>query len=72
MNQAGASWRSISDDEDDLDSREPWMWAGKKAYIFLIDVTEPMFERNIEDVSYIQTAFEVLNCVQSKPFCFLS
>lgn len=58
MNQT-RTWGSNSDDEDDLDVRESWMWAGRNAHIFLIDATEPMFEKNIDDVSYIQTAIEV-------------
>lgn len=57
------AWQSNSDDEDDLDIREPWMWAQKKAYIFLIDVTEPMFTKDIEDKSYIQTAIEACKTI---------
>ncbi|XP_034257116.1 X-ray repair cross-complementing protein 6 [Thrips palmi] len=66
MNQTGASWRGNSDDEDDLDVREPWMWGGKKAYIFLIDVTERMFETDVQDESFFLTAIQACKTILLK------
>ncbi|XP_052120380.1 X-ray repair cross-complementing protein 6 isoform X1 [Frankliniella occidentalis] len=54
MNHSTAPWGANSDDEDELDAREPWMWAGKRAFIFLIDATEPMFEKDINDSSHFE------------------
>ncbi|KAJ1519274.1 hypothetical protein ONE63_004573 [Megalurothrips usitatus] len=59
MTQTPAPWAGIIDDGDDnLDTREGWMWGGKNAIIFLIDATEPMFEKHIDDSSYFMTCIE--------------
>lgn len=62
MNQGNFVWNGDSDDENnDPDNREPGMWAGKRVFIFLIDVTEPMFEKDIDDKTYFVTCIEVNN-----------
>lgn len=48
-----------SDDEDDLDIRESWMWGGKRAFIFLIDASENMFEKKVDDSCYFSTCLQV-------------
>ncbi|KAK3929969.1 X-ray repair cross-complementing protein 5 [Frankliniella fusca] len=66
MNQTKPFSGFDSDEEDDLDSREPWMWAGKRAFIFLIDASEAMFEKDFNDSSHFMKCIEACSKILLK------